>query len=727
MSTDHSRRETTPACGDTKDPPRIRIGIDTGGTFTDVVAVDESLGRTVSTKVPSTPSNPARGFIAGIDKILQMLGETGESLAGVSHGTTVATNHLLQGKVTNLGLVTTEGYEFLLEIARQTVPDGYGNSYFWVKPHRIVPVHLVKTVGGRMDHNGHELRPFDEAGAVATARWFRKRGITNLGVCFLHSYANPDHERRMRDVLAREHPDAVVSISSEVLREYREYERSMTTLVDATVKPVVSRYISAISDELGAVNDQDTGVPFYVMKSNGGVVTAREVVHQPVTTVLSGPAAGALGAALIARTAGFDKVITCDGGGTSTDVSVILDGRPSLTTEGRIGEFPSRVPMIDLVTVGAGGGSIAWLSPEVTLKVGPRSAGADPGPVCYGRGGREVTVTDAHVVLGRIPGQLLGGELELDIRQARSALSLLAGRLGLPLEACAAGILEVSAWNQANAVRQVTVKRGLDVREFTLTAFGGSGPLLVCRLIDILGVRQALVPRDPGNVSAFGLLAVDARNDYVRTAVAQQDDMHPLRAETIYADLEADAARALSRQGFSEADQRFVRSADLRYAGQASEVTVPVPGTRLDAATLGEVCGRFHEEYLARYGYDLRHSRDQHVEWVNFRISGIGAIRRPPLGQLTACADGSPAPAPAGTRQVCFDAASGYTDTPIFRRLELGPGTSVQGPAIIEEFGSTVPIDPGYEAQVDQHGNLIVAQLPHAPTPAGTPLSLGGN
>ena len=727
MSNVNLHRETIAVLGDTQKPPRIRIGIDTGGTFTDVVAVDESLGRAVSTKVPSTPSNPALGFITGINKILAMLGETGESLAGVSHGTTVATNHLLQGSVTNLGLVTTEGYEFLLEIARQTVPDGYGNSYFWVKPPRIVPAHLVKTVGGRLDHNGNELRPFDEGAAVATARWFRERGVTNLGVCFLHSYANPSHERRMRDVLTREHPDALVSISSEVLREYREYERSITTLVDVAVKPVVSRYIGAVSDELAALNDQGAGAPFYVMKSNGGVVTAREVVHQPITTVLSGPAAGALGAALIARTAGFDKVIACDGGGTSTDVSVVLDGEPSLTTDGRVGGFPSKIPMIDLVTVGAGGGSIAWLSPEGTLKVGPRSAGADPGPVCYGRGGVEVTVTDAHVVLGRIPGRLLGGELELDIGQARSALSLLAERLGLSPEACAAGILEISAWNQANAVRQVTVKRGLDVRDFTLATFGGSGPLLVCRLIDILGVRHAFVPRDPGNVSAFGLLAVDARNDYVRTAVAQQDDMDPARAERIYAELEVEAARALRRQGFSEADQKFVRSADLRYAGQASEVTVPAPSTRLDAATLRQVCGRFHDEYLARYGYDLRHSRDQHVEWVNFRVSGIGAIRRLPLGEGTPCADGSATPTPASTRQVFFDAASGSTDTPVFRRLELGLSATVKGPAIIEEFGSTVPIDPGYEAQVDQHGNLIVAQLPHAPTPAGTPLSLGGN
>ncbi|MCU1658351.1 MAG: apc3, partial [Pseudonocardiales bacterium] len=482
----------------------IRIGIDTGGTFTDVVAFDERTGRLTTTKTPSTPTDPAAGFIAGIHKMLDLLGAEGDDIAAVSHGTTVATNLLLEGKVGELGFITTEGYEFILEIARQSVPDGYGNSYFWVKPPRIVPAHLVKTVGGRLDHTGIELRAFDEQRAVETARWFRDRGIDTLGVCFLHAYANPDHEERMRDVLAREHPKAVVSISSQVLREYREYERSMTTLVDAAVKPKVAQYVRAISDRLIAVASHP--LPFYVMKSNGGVLSADEVVHQPITTVLSGPAAGALGAALIATTAGFDKVLTCDGGGTSTDVSVVLDGEPTLTTEGTVGAYPSKIPMIDVVTVGAGGGSIAWISPEGALKVGPQSAGADPGPLCYGAGGTDVTITDAHLVLGRIPPHLLGGEVPLDVGAARGGLVAFASKLGLSVEACATGVLEISAWNQANALRQITVKRGLDVRDFTLTTFGGSGSLLLCRLVDILGLRGVLVPPNPGNVSAFGLL-----------------------------------------------------------------------------------------------------------------------------------------------------------------------------------------------------------------------------
>jgi N-methylhydantoinase A len=686
-------------------PGHIRIGIDTGGTFTDVVAFDERTGQLTTTKTPSTPSDPADGFITGVHKMLGLLGAGGDDIAAVSHGTTVATNQLLEGNVGVLGFITTEGYEFILEIARQSVPDGYGNSYFWVKPDRIVPADLVKTVGGRLDHTGAELRPFEEQRAIEVARWFRDRGIDTLGVCFLHAYANPEHEERMRDVLAREHPKAVVSISSQVLREYREYERSMTTLVDAAVKPKVSQYVRAISERLENVASHR--LPFYVMKSNGGVLSADEVVHQPITTVLSGPAAGALGAALIASTAGFEKVLTCDGGGTSTDVSVVLAGEPTLTTEGHVGAYPSKIPMIDVVTVGAGGGSIAWVSPEGALKVGPKSAGADPGPLCYGKGGTQVTITDAHLVLGRIPPHLLGGEVPLDVAAAGDGLATLAETLGLTLEACATGVLEISAWNQANALRQITVKRGLDVRDFTLTTFGGSGSLLLCRLVDILGLRGVLVPPNPGNVSAFGLLTVDVKNDYVRTAVRRHDDLEPKAVEELFTDLHDQAADALTQEGFAAAEHRFVRTADLRYFGQAFEVRVPVGDGALDTAGADEVAGRFHDAHRALYGYDFRDDPSQHVEWVNLRVSGIGPIHRPELRELPPGA-GDASHAPTGERPVCFDADTGYVDTSIYWRADLAPGVVVQGPAVIEEYGSTVPLHPGFLARVDGYGNLLV-------------------
>jgi N-methylhydantoinase A len=683
------------------EPRRVRIGIDTGGTFTDVVAVDEATGRTTTTKTPSTPADPAEGFLTGVRKVLDLLGLDGGAITAVSHGTTVATNQLLEGRLDRIGFITTEGYESVLEIARQSVPDGYGNSYFWVKPPRIVPADLVRTVRGRLDPRGGEVRPLDGDDARAAARFLRDAGVATIGVCLLHSYANDAHERRVLEVLREEHPDAVVSISSEVLREYREYERSVTTLVDAAVKPRVGAYVTAIRERLDGIAP---GVPFYVMKSNGGVLSAEEVVHQPITTMLSGPAAGALGAALVAGAAGFDRVLTCDGGGTSTDVTVVVDGEPALTTEGSVGAYPSKIPMIDVVTVGAGGGSIAWLSPEGTLKVGPRSAGADPGPICYPEGGSEPTVTDAHVVLGRIPPHLLGGEIPLSVEAARAGLEQLGEKLGLDLERTATGILEISAWNQANALRQVTVARGLDVRDFTLTTFGGSGSLLACRLMDVLGLPRTLVPPDPGNLSAFGLLTVDVRNDHVQTTISRHADLDLDRVRTVFGELEARAREALDGEGFPHDRQRIQRSADLRYVGQAFEVRVPVAGGDLDDAAAEDVAQAFHAAHRQLYGYDFAEDPRQAVEWVNLRVSGIGPIRRPDLLELPA-AEGGADRAVTGSRPVFFD---DWVETPTYDRPRLAPEDVVHGPAVIEEFGSTVPVHPGFRATVDLHGNLLV-------------------
>jgi N-methylhydantoinase A len=683
---------------------RVRVGVDTGGTFTDVVALDEDSGAVVATKTPSTPDDPAAGFIVGVGKVLERLGVGPDAVTSVSHGTTVATNQLLEGRVGALGFVTTEGFEFMLEIARQSVPDGYGNSYFWVKPPRIVPVDLVRTVGGRLDHLGRELRPFDEERAVAVARWFRGRGVAALGVCFLHSYANPAHELRMREVLAREHPECVVSLSCEVLREYREYERAVTTLVDAAVKPQVAAYVAGVRARLDGLRP---GLPFYVMKSNGGVLSAEEVARQPITTVLSGPAAGALGAALVAGRAGFDRVIALDGGGTSTDVSVVVGGEPALTTEGSVGRFPSKIPMVDVVTVGAGGGSVAWVSPEGTLKVGPRSAGADPGPLCYGKGGVEPTVTDAHLVLGRLPPRLLGGEIPLDAGAARRGIERLAAGLGLSAAGCALGVLEVSAWNQANALRQVSVRRGLDVRDFVLAAFGGSGPLLACRLLDLLGLPAAVVPPDPGSLSAFGLLAVDVRNDYVQTVVSRDGGLDLGRVAAVYAALAEQAAAALAAEGFAPSARRFLRSADLRYRGQAFEVRVAAPDGPADAAFAAVVAGRFHDAHERLYGYCFREDPAQRVEWVNLRVTGVGPIRRPALPARPP-GDGRAERARTGVRPVCF--AEEAVPAPVYWRPRLAPGDVVAGPAVVEEFGSTLPLPPGFHARVDNHANLVVTR-----------------
>lgn len=692
---------------------RVRIGIDTGGTFTDVVAVDDDSGQLVATKTPSTPHDPAQGFLTGVDAVLQILGLGGEAIASVSHGTTVATNKLLEGKVENLGFITTDGYRHILEIARQSVPDGYGNSYFWVKPPRIVPADRVRVVRGRLGVDGSEVRPFEESDAVAAAHFFRDLGITTVGVCFVHSYANPAHELAMRDVLAREHPGATVSVSCEVLREYREYERSVTTLVDAAVKPAIRQYVENIAarlDRFATTDGNPRAVPFSIMKSNGGVLSAAEVVHQPITTVLSGPAAGALGAALVASTAGVDQVLTCDGGGTSTDVTVVVGGRPALTTEGTVGAYPSKIPMIDVVTVGAGGGSIAWVTPEGTLRVGPQSAGAHPGPICYGNGGTAPTITDAHLVLGRIPAHLLGGQIPLDVGAARAGIDTLARGLGLGVEACAAGILEVSAWNQANALRQISVKRGLDVRDFTLVTFGGSGSLLACRLVDVLGLRDVLVPPDPGNLSAFGLLTVDVRGDYVRTHVVRSDQLDIVAVQDILVDLRLQAEEALGREGFAADQRRFERTADLRYFGQAFEVRVDVPDGMVEAGLVNAVDTAFHREHRRLYGYDFAGDPRQGVEWVNLRVTGVGPIRRPRIRRAPAGVGSESAR--TGTRAAWFDTALDRpVTTALYDRAGLGAGDVVTGPSVVEEFGSTVPVHPGFRAEVDEFANLRLSRV----------------
>jgi N-methylhydantoinase B len=454
------------------------------------------------------------------------------------------------------------------------------------------------------------------------------------------------------------------------------------------------------------------------MKSNGGVISAREVVSHPISTVLSGPAAGALGAAFLASAAGFDRILTMDAGGTSTDVCLVEGGEPGLTTAGAVGRFPVKVPMIDLVTVGTGGGSIAWRAPDGGLKVGPASAGADPGPMCYGRGGTRPTVTDAQLVLGRIPPHLLGGEVPLSLDLARKGIEGLAGELGLTPERTAEGVLEIAAWNQANAVEQMSVKRGLDPRDYTLVAFGGSGPLQAGRLVELLGLRAAVIPASPGTVSAFGLLTVDLKNDYVQTAVERHARLDLDLVNGHLARLEAQAVDALAREGVPESARRLLRLADLRYFGQAWEVTVELPPGAMDAARAAETVERFHAAHEKRYGYSYRADGPgaggarQGVEWVNLRVVGVGMTGRPTPRPMAA-GDSRAERARTGTRPVGF--GGGHVECPVYDRARLRPGDRLAGPAVVEEFGATTVVFPGQHVDVDPFGNLILTRAAAAP------------
>ena len=680
--------------------PRLRIGIDTGGTFTDIVCVDTGSGAMRVTKVASTPANPAVGLVRGVNAILAAQNASPDDVASLAHGTTVATNALLQGQIDSLGLIVTEGFRHILEIARQSVPEGYGNSYFWVKPERIVPLRLVREIGGRLNHKGEELRPLDEASAHAAAQFFRRQGLRAIGICLMHSYANAAHERRVAQILAQDYPDAVLSLSCDVLPEYREYERAVTTLVDAFVKPHMARYLASVHGELGpGLNSK----PFLVMQSSGGVASAEQVVQKPITTALSGPAAGALGSAVVAKIAGFPDVVTLDAGGTSTDLCLIEAGTPHVTNGGSVGRFPVRIPMINIETIGIGGGSIAGISREGHLKVGPRSAGAEPGPMCYPNGGDEPTITDANLVLGRIPAALIGGGIALNLGRAHAGLAALAQRLPgqMSVEALAHGIIEIANWNQANAIRQITIQRGIDPRAFALLSFGGAGPAQSPAVMELLGMQACIVPPNPGNLSAFGLLAVDWRTDRITTKVMHEDDVDLHVIAQIYRAMEQDAAATLARDGIDDARIRLVREADVRYAGQSTEVRVAVPSGPIDATLLAATIDAFHAAHARTFGYN--YLGQQKVELVNFCVSGFGLIERPTMPKLETRGG---APLPKSIRKVYF--GSVFRDTPIYDRATLPPGHALSGPAVIEEFGSTTVVFPGQRVAVDAHGILIV-------------------
>ncbi len=706
------------------DKGRYRVGIDTGGTFTDIVAVDRISGDIHVTKVPSTPADASRGLANGVNAICRHIGAQADDVAALCHGTTVATNALLEERFLALGLITTRGFRHVLEIARQSVPEGYGNSYFWVKPDRIVPLERVAEVDERLNFRGEVLRPLDEDSVRGAARYFAQLGVEAVGVCLIHAYASGVHERRVREILAEEAPGIMVSLSHEVLPEYREYERTVTTLVDAYVKPVMVRYMSNVREQLGPDRAQ---VPFLVMKSNGGVISAQEVSKRPIATALSGPAAGALGASVIAELAGFANVVTVDAGGTSTDVCLIEDGQPHLTTNGAVGRFPIKLPMIDIVTVGTGGGSIAHCDPSGALRVGPKSAGAVPGPMCYPGGGDEPTITDANLVLGRIPATLIGGDIQLNVDRARAGLGRLGAELGLDAESLAAGILEIANWSQANAIRELTIRRGIDPRGFALMSFGGSGPAQSPAVMALLGMEATLVPPNPGNVSAFGLLAVDWVTDHVLTRVFYESDLlagDSARANSvdaiddIYRQLEAQAQAAFVRDGIPK-DRRFmVRHADLRYAGQAWEVRIEAPAGTIDGDAVAEMLARFHRRYERTYGYHYR--GEQEVELVNFAVFGYGRIERPTLRAGQGHGPDTPdGPAPDGNGDAAAGAAvptseravwfgNGFRQTPIYHRSRLGAGAVIAGPAVVEEFGSTTVIFPEQRAEIDAHGIMII-------------------
>jgi N-methylhydantoinase A len=676
------------------------LAVDVGGTFTDVTLADATTGQTWITKTPSTPHDLSSGFMTGILKILAQTRRSPSDVVRVFHGTTTATNAILEGKTAPMGLITTKGFKYVLEIGRHDIPRE-GNLYGWIKPTRPVTPDRIFEVTERVDVNGQVLTPLDERECLAVVQRLKHLDLPSIAVVFLHAYVNPAHEQRVRQIIEAEYPEALVSLSSEVLPQFREFERSMATALNAAVMPHVNRYLSLLQGKLVA---QDIQAPLLIMKSNGGVISAETAARQSIQTSLSGPAAGVIGAVSAAQSAGYANIISIDVGGTSADICLVRNGQPEVSKDARIGPFPLKIPIIDINTIGAGGGSIAAVTAPRRMEVGPRSAGAEPGPVCYGRGGGEPTVTDAHLLRGRIPPSLLGGEIPLDRDAARQAIQeRIARPLQLSLDEAAAGIVEIVNHNMARAIRTVSIGRGHDPRQFVLVAFGGAGPLHACRLAELLDIPTIVIPPTPGVLSTYGLLCTDLKNDYVQTCFQEGPEYDLARMASVYADLEAQAREWLVGERVPAEAQRVAYSADLRYAHQSFELTCPLPQGPISQAVMHQLVATFHGEHQRLYTYNLPHAP---VELVNLRVTAIGLL---PKLRASALTDPPIARENAGTgvRRVYFEQEGGFVETPCYARDRLAPGMTFEGPAIVDQDDATTVLFPGFRAWVDPAGNLI--------------------
>jgi N-methylhydantoinase A len=679
---------------------RVIVGVDTGGTFTDVTLLDPATGRVWSAKTPSTPDDPSRGFGNGIAEVLQAAGLSGADVARVLHGTTIATNLILEGKGAPAALITTAGFKYVLEIGRQDVPRR-ASLFAWVKPKRpVAPEHIFE-VGGRIGPDGAELQPLDEAAVRAAARAIRQQGIGSIAVVLLHSYANTAHERRVAAILAEVMPGALISISSEVLPVFREYERSMTTILNASVMPVVAAYVERLDARIA---ERGIAAPLLLMKSSGGVTSTRTVRRAPVETALSGPAAGAVGAAYVGAGCGHKNLIGIDIGGTSADISLIHGGEPGLTTAGRIGNWPIGLPMIDIVTIGAGGGSIARVSDTGALIVGPQSAGAVPGPVCYGRGGVEPTVTDAHLTLGHLPPYLLGGSFALDVEAARVAIRRrVAEPLGMTVEAAARGILAIVDNNMVGAIRVVSVERGHDPRDFSLLPFGGAGPLHGGSLARLLGMRTIVVPPGPGVLSALGLLVSNLKAEFTRTCLQKAGAFDAGAVARVFGELDTEARAWLDAEDVPEGDRRIAWHASLRYQHQGFELFVPWAGRDVTEASAAATAAAFHRLHERLYTFA---QEDTPVEIVTLRVDAREAFPAPALRELPPA--GPLEEALVGSQTVYLEA--GPAGAAIYARERLGIGARIDGPAILTQLDATTLLLPGQSGVVDRFGNLIVEE-----------------
>jgi N-methylhydantoinase A len=687
----------------------ISIAVDVGGTFTDVVAADADAGRYYTAKVPSTPARLVEAVAHGARHVLGQARLAPDSVERFIHGTTVGTNAVLEQKGAVTAVLTTEGFEDVLEIGRMRRTRMYDLFMDAETPTMLAPRRRRRGIRERVAGDGSVLTPLDEDAARAVIHELVEReGVEAFAVCLLFSFRNPAHELRVRELIHEVDPNLGTSLSCEVDPMFREYERTVVTAFDAYVRPVIERYLRELGDELASL---DIDCRVQIMQSRGGITSADMVTQRPVSSLLSGPAAGVIGGKYAAERSGLTSLITIDIGGTSADIGLVADGKPLISAEGRIDRFPLRVPMVDVNTIGAGGGSIAWVAPGGGFHVGPQSAGADPGPVCYSREGTEPTVTDASVVLGYLnPDYFVGGTMSLDPDAAHRALTALGEPLGLTAVEAAAGIHRVVNSKMADEIKLVSIKRGYDPREFALVLLGGAGPVHGGRLAAELGIPKLVVPPVPGVLSALGLLVANVEHDLVATVAVLANEAAPDELDMSYRRLEEHVSELMAADRVPAGEATTTRFADMRYVGQGYTLEVPVP-LALDAAAIESVVEEFHSTHHRIYGHS--HPGAQ-TELVNLRVVQAWGLPRPKLDT----APSEDTPRSTTSRAAYFDELGGYVETPILSRSGLSVGDEIAGPAIVEQADTTLVLYPGQTAVLDDAHNLIVAMSTGAGTAA---------
>jgi len=681
----------------------MRIGIDVGGTFTDIVLIDDVSGQIHYTKVLTTHDDLAEGVIGGIDKILGMVGAGFDRINYMVHGTTIGTNALIERKGARTGLITTQGMRDVLEIGRIERPAAGLYDIFVDTPLPLVPRYLRLDVKERVGADGQVVVPLDEESAREAVSFLKDQGVESIAVTLLFSFRNPVHEKRLQEICQSMFPEAAVSISSEIAPEFREFERTSTTVIDAYLAPVVERYIDNLE---GQLRDRYGDVDLRIMQASGGSMTTEMAKYRAVNIVNSGPAGGALAAAYVGRLTGDRQVVSVDMGGTSFDVGVIDRGEPRVAPESQFEGFPVKIPILDVQAIGAGGGSLAWIDEGGALNVGPESAGSEPGPACYGLGGERPTVTDANLVLGRLnPDYFLGGEMKLYPELAEKAIRQhVAEPLMVALEEAAGGIIRVVNANMERAISVNSTEKGFDVREFALLAFGGAGPLHAVELAQDLDMKRVVVPSYAGTFSAVGLLVANTRYDYASTVAKNEKELTPEELLAAFKELETQGRDQLKEQNVPEDQIEIVWSVDLRYEGQSYELSTPVMRKELlTQADIKEIVDLFHDLHYRIYAYG---SVDEMVEFINLRVAAIGKVLEVSLAHSGA-GDGDAEIARKGSRPVHFP-TEGFIDTTIHDRALLRPGHVVSGPALVEEMASTTVLTPGVEGTVDEYGNILV-------------------